>query len=217
MITWIAGAPHNGSTLLRQIIKQCFGFPTYSRYCEEELEFMFPGSVGFSAGFNENVHVRLQKFWESTEHVIIKTHELPADDMPSIFVVRDGRDAVSALSNFYSIPIKHAIVGQYVAFPSWSDYFLGWNPQERPKTLLVRFEDMVNIPDTVADKISEFWGTPVKTKYNDDFEECQKKYPKLYQDRIGGWKKAMSESDLELFWKCHGPLMKRLGYGEADG
>ena len=217
MVTWIAGAPHNGSTFIRQIIKKCFGVMSYSRYYEEELDFLFPGGSAFSRAYLENEPIRLRWLKEHKKTVIIKTHEIPVDNSPAIFVVRDGRDAVTAVSNFWKIPIAYAITGQHIAFPSWSEYFWSWKPLERSNTLMVKFEDMVSDPNKVAQELSPFLGLEQTEVFVDAFEDNKKEFGQLFQDSGSCWQECMTDSDLDLFWNCHGNVMDLLGYKrEAD-
>ena len=212
MILWIAGWPHNGSTLCRQILKDSFGIKSYSCYLESELESLFEGGEKFYKKWSANRLYFHRHLLEHSDTWVIKTHELPLDTAPAIFVVRDGRDAVCALSNFWGIPINDATTGLHCAFGTWSTYFYGWNPKERPHTLILRFEDMVHKPNEAVDKIAAFINEGPIAPYVDDFEEKKKQYPYLFKDRTGGWKKRMSKEHLDLFYKCHKPLMEELGY-----
>lgn len=212
MIVWIAGWPHNGSTLCRQILKDSFEIPSVSCYLESELESLFPGSEKFSDKWNCDKIATHDYLYEHNEAFVLKTHELPLDDCPAIFVYRDGRDAVVALSNFWTLPLRNSICGIGCAFGTWSSYYYGWNPKQRPNTLMVKYEDMVLQPNDVAQDISNFFGFKQKHDYIDDFEEKKKEYPYLFKDRIGGWKKRLKDDDLDLFWTYHGSVMKELGY-----
>jgi len=213
MICWIAGWPHNGSTLMRQILKESFGISTVSKYLEPELDTLFPGGEMFRNKMGHNPESATEYVRRRNATTFIKTHELPEDDSPAIFVVRDGRDAVCSLSNFYWIPVASAITGQGCIFGSWSAYWYGWDPEQRPDTLIVRFRDMVERPnEVVLPQLEQFLGRKPVKEYVDDFEEKRKQYPYLFKDRIGVWKQTMSESDISLFNKCHGDVNRRLGY-----
>jgi len=214
MIVWIAGWPHNGSTLIRQILKDSFGIDTFSKYLEPELDTLFPGADMFRNKLGHDPASTLEYLRRrKNSAVFIKTHELPDDDGPAIFVIRDGRDAVCSLSNFYWIPVASAITGQGVIFGSWSAYYYAWDPETRPNTLVVRFEDMVERPnEVVLPQLEQSLKRPILKEYVDDFAEKQKQYPYLFKDRVGAWRDIMSESDLALFDKCHGDLNRRLGY-----
>jgi hypothetical protein len=212
MILWIAGWPHNGSTLCRQMLRDSFGIKTYSRYLESELESLFEGGQEFYRKWSANPLNVHRYLLEHDNTWVIKTHELPLDNAPTLFVVRDGRDAVCSLSNFWSIPINQAITGLGCAFGTWSSYYYGWMPHKRENTLLLRFEDMVERPNEECGKIAEFLGVPQEKPYVDDFEEKKKQYPFLFKDRIGVWRNRMNKEQLNLFDECHGKLMRELCY-----
>lgn len=212
MICWIAGWPHCGSTLLRQILKDSFDLQSYSQYLESELESLFEGGEKFSEDWQQAIMLRHRYYLEHDQTFLIKTHELPLDNAPAFFVVRDGRDAVSSLSHFWKVPIDYCIGGFNFTFGNWSSFYYGWNPHFRESTCIIRYEDMVLHPQKVCDQISRFLGVKQERPYKDDFEEKSKQYPYLFKDRIGVWKDAMSEKNLEYFWRCHGKLMKDLAY-----
>ncbi|MDD4890976.1 MAG: sulfotransferase domain-containing protein [Phycisphaerae bacterium] len=213
MIIWIAGWPHNGSTLLRQILKDSFGITCYSKYPEPELESLFPGGDAFIKKCQRDPYMSFEYLRQQKEATFIKTHDLPEDDHPALFVIRDGRDAVCSLSNFWWLPLDQAITGQRCMFGSWSAYWHAWAPTERPNTAVIRFEDMVERPnEIVLPQLEQALGREPLAEYIDDFAEKQKEFPYLFKDRVGVWKKQMSESDLTLFDKCHGDLNRRLGY-----
>jgi len=213
MITWIVGWPHNGSTLLRQILKDCFDIPTVSMYDEPDLEYLFgKESLEFSRKLAENPIIRFEYHRSLPETKFIKIHELPFDDSPALYVIRDGRDCITAAGHFWNTPIRFITAGCGNRFGAWSEHYYAWNPEKRPNTKIIRFEDMVLKPDDIAKDVGEFIGKAPLRPYVDDFEENKKKWPQLFHDRIGCWKKRMSKKDLAYFWKCHGSLMKELGY-----
>jgi hypothetical protein len=212
MIVWIAGWPHNGSTLCRQILKDSFEISTASCYLESELEPLFPGGEAFFKCWDRDKITFHSYLVEHNETYFVKTHELPLDNCPAIFVYRDGRDSVTALSNFWKMPIESAICGIGCPFGTWSSYYHGWNPKHRPNTLMVRFEDMVENPNKVASEISGFIHFEQKHDYVDDFELKKMKYPYLFKDRLNAYKKRFYPEIEDMFWRCHGAVMKELGY-----
>ena len=213
MITWIAGWPHNGSTLLRQILKCCFDMQTLSVYPEPQFEFIFgKAPVEFAKQWAENPLVRLEYSQRLPEIQYIKTHEIVLDNSPALYVVRDGRDVVTALSHFWKSPIRFIIAGIGGTYGNWSTHYYSWNYPKRKDVKIIRFEDMVLKPDEVAADVGEFLNCDPKQKYVDDFEENKNLWSQLFHDRIDCWKKRMSSSDLKYFWKCHGDLMRELGY-----
>ncbi len=213
MITWIAGWPHNGSTILRQILKDCFEIQTHSIYPEPNFEYLFgPRAATFGEEWKGNPIVRAEYYNSLSVMHIIKTHDLPDDDNPALFVVRDGRDVVTSMSYFWKISIRLVIAAIANQYGDWSAHYYAWNPAKRKNTKIIRFEDMVLRPDDVAKAVGDFIGAKPLKPYVDDFEENVKKWPQLFHDRIGCWKKEMSKADLRLFHKCHGKLNRELGY-----
>ena len=217
MITWITGWPHCGSTIVRQIMKDSLGLQTHSVYSEPDFQYLFGDEVvKFGETWQSGPHTRYEYYRDCPGMFYIKTHEPPitGDDSKVIYVLRDGRDSVSAISHFWKMPIRRTICGIGNHFGGLSYHYYAWNPGNRPNTIIVRFEDMVERPNEVAVSLACFLGVKKIADYVDDFEENKKKWPKLFHDRIGCWKNAMSKSDLELFDKCHGEFMREVGYYE---
>jgi len=214
-IIWIAGWPHNGSTLLREILQQCWGIVSHSLYAEPELEFLFGAQAAeFGQDWGRDPVTKRFYYEQAPEVHFIKTHELPVDGNPALFVVRDGRDAMTALSRFWKLPIRNLIVGQNCAFGGWSNFIWGWDPWGRPNTLLLRFEKMVRDPMAVAGQVREWLDLPIPRAFTDRYVENQKVHPALYNGRVDIWKDGMRPVDQDLFWKCHGAMMERLGYAK---
>jgi hypothetical protein len=180
---------------------------------EEHLEFLFGAeSKRFYEQWKQNYLIKYLRSCQSKEIILLKTHVAPIDDNPAIVVVRDGRDAITAVTHFWKgMSIRDTTIGQIsLGFAGWSNFYYSW--QNRAKTILVKFEDMIKGPDEMARKIADFLNMPVLDKFYDDFEICKQQWPVFFNDRIGCWKDEMTKEDLDLFWKCHGPMMKELGY-----
>jgi len=212
MICWVAGWPHNGSTICRQILKDSFDMLSVSSYLETELEDLFPGSNSFCKEWSGDPEGKFDYYQSCEKTIFIKTHDIPVDGSPAIFVYRDGRDAVTALSGFWRFPVEYLIIGARCHFGSWSGLYHAWNPKKRKKTLMVKYEDMVKHPNKVAEQIARFLDVKQVRPYVDDFDEKKKEFPHLFNDRIGVWKSKMTDSQLDLFWRCHGHVMEELGY-----
>jgi len=217
MITWITGWPHNGSTIVRQIMKDSLGLKTYSVYPEPKFEYLFGDqAITFGEAWQNDPQLRLEYYYDRPEMYYIKTHEPPikGDDSPAIYVVRDGRDSVSALSHFWKMPVRHIIGGLRNRFGGLSGHYNAWDPENRKNTIVIKFEDMVERPNDIVDALVEFLDAEKIADYVDNFDEDAKKWPQLFNDRIGGWKKTMTEADIKLFDKCHGKFMREVGYYE---
>jgi hypothetical protein len=216
MIVWLAGWPKNGTTLCRQIIEQCFGIKTYSRYEEPQLEFLFPGANEFLKDLSRDPAVRLLYLHKSPEVYFIKTHELPGDDYPAVFCSRDGRDACASLSDFYRVPLMNVICGQNMVFANWSGYYYGWCPQSRPETLIVRYEDMLLNPAKVAGLIgrSVLGGMVPGGSFKNEFADMVDRWPRFFKRMSGNWSRTAGPAEEAMFWALHGSAMRELGYSE---
>lgn len=210
MIIWIAGWPHCGSTLCRTILTECFDVVAMSKYYEPQLEFLFGAEmVEFGATWS------LQKYKQCRDDDkvwFIKTHEAPMDYSPAIWITRDGRDACVALSHFWKLPVADIILAQWSHFTDWSNYYRAWMPYQRNDTVVITYEQMVRQPDTVAAAIAPLVGLEPKRKFVNPFEKCQASWPHFFKHQIGCHKDRLKGPALSLFWRCHGEIMRELGY-----
>lgn len=138
-IVWLASYPRSGNTFLRTILWHCFGLRSASVY---------PRDLGGNQALENYVgHIehgpQLRDRLRESGVPLIKTHELPKDANPAIYVVRDGRAACVSLWKFggKAIPLEAVIAGQH-RFGTWADHVLAWNPKHRPNTLLLKYEDL---------------------------------------------------------------------------
>jgi len=88
---------------------------------------------------------------------LVKTHEYPNTTNPAIYVVRDGRAASVSLWKFYNgeLALDSVIEGRH-RFGTWSSHVHAWSPNNRPHTLLLKYEDMISNLPTTLQKISVF-------------------------------------------------------------
>jgi hypothetical protein len=211
-IVWLASYPRSGNTYLRAILWTCFGLQTGSIY-PNDLSHDVAQHVGhfegaayglFSADF-----LRLP---------LVKTHEWPADNRRAIYIVRNGRDSCCSLHQFlrasgHDVDFDTIIAGRGY-FGSWSGHFLAWDPEARPHTLLLRFEQLTKDFDGTIGRLARFL----------EMRPLQAVPPKLIAARGVGphWLspgstrgEAMTSAQEALFDRLHGDVMARLGYPAA--
>jgi hypothetical protein len=84
--------------------------------------------------------------------VSVKVHDVSvADrDIPTIYIIRDGREVMCSYLDYEQRRVKDGVVtmeevirGQ-VEFGSWSDHIRVWHPFDRPKTLFLRYEELMS-------------------------------------------------------------------------
>jgi len=206
-IIWLASFPRSGNTMLRTILFHCFGLRSASVYANDlegkkdleeyvgHIEHGPDGKIHFPAG-----SLRL-----------VKTHETPSDAAPAIYVVRDGRKACISMWHFYK---KEASLESIIAgknrFGSWSSHLEAWHPWDRPDTLLLRYEDMVDALPLVLQKISSFLGREIVAGSIPERQEIA-----AIDGRHGHDKKAaldLPEEYTGLFNLVNGAMMRRMGY-----
>lgn len=99
-VTWLASYPRSGNTLLRVILKHCFGLWSQSLYQDQDFaDSDIREMVGHEdVGKNPRRFVHIAR--RAGRSLYVKTHEAPpADQHPAIYVLRDGRSAV--VSHFH--------------------------------------------------------------------------------------------------------------------
>ncbi len=151
-IVWVASYPRSGNTFLRTVLWQCFGLRSASIY---------PMDLGGNKQLEEYVghieHGRDHKIkFPDNAIPLLKTHEHQSDNAPAIYIVRDGRAACVSLAKFYkNLKLKNVVEGRH-QFGPWSNHVKSWHPWNRPNTLLLRYEDMLNDLPAAVESIGEY-------------------------------------------------------------
>ena len=130
-VTWLASYPRSGNTLLRTILKRCFGQASPSIYDDTELS-------------DPDVSEMIGREAVSDNPMDFIADARQADRHPAIYVVRDGRSTVVSHAHYVreilgrDITLADVVEGN--AGKSWSQHVKAWTP--RPHTLLFRYEDL---------------------------------------------------------------------------
>lgn len=153
-VVWVASYPRSGNTFLRTVLHQCFGLKSGSVYADD-----FGGSQAVEdvVGHIEWAENGTIEFGDAPIK-LMKTHwQQPPDLRPAIYVIRDGRDAIASLFQFWNErqALTDIIDGRN-DFGSWADHVTAWAPKDRPNTLLLRYEDLVGSLGTCIDQIAGF-------------------------------------------------------------
>jgi hypothetical protein len=215
MIVWLASYPRSGNGFFRVISRQRFKLQTFSVY--QELGHYLNKNQILDYARNEN-------------SILVKTHDLPSDENPAIYLVRDGRDSVvsyahwtlSKETNEQSIDPQSRefknrlrnIITTSKYFGGWSAHVLAWH--KRPNTHIIRFEDLITQPIEVVAGALNFANLPYS--FNAEtrlvkFETLHAKDPVHYRKGVAGnWQTDMSSEMQKLFWRNCGPAMNLLGY-----
>ena len=231
MIIWLASFPRSGNTYLRQLMKDLCGVSTFSVYDDPVL---------VRQGVAESVgHVRipggdLRRLDEKEGPSFVKTHDLPSDENPSIYVVRDGRDALVSFAHFrLRFDVREGrrrmrsprrrflrelerLVANFTPWGGWSDHVVAWTRSRNPGlTYIVKYEDLVRDPTDTLTKALEGVGAglSVKAANTRSFEEMHRLSPDLFRRGVvGSWRSEMPPKIESMFWRLHGETMDQLDY-----
>jgi len=216
---WIASYPRSGNTFLRIILRDAFGLPSYSLYYLEGDTHADP-----SAEAVEQAPL-LPRNWrdslvqaEDAPPILIKTHDLPSDQGPAIFIARDGRAAIHSYYHYhkkyaFEQPSLTEVIAGACQFGSWSEHYRAWLPKSRPKTLLILYDELVAHPQAVIEALAGFLNLTPASTCLPEFHELQKKLPSFFRrgqnsDYLSEW----SPAHIALFNHLHASAMKELGF-----
>jgi hypothetical protein len=231
MIIWVSSYPRSGNSLAKAILRDVFLLPGTSQYSAKDLSKLAAEARPSSGG---RTHTLLPQFsyaflgpWEefraaahaAPHDVYIKTHAQSDDDSRAIYVVRDPRAALVSYFHFMTInypklaATPEDVIRGSVGFGSWTAHLESWQPDRRAGTLLLRYEDMIDRPDTAISALAAFLGTPPLRPWRNRFRDLHELQPSFF--RSGSNARNMSElsvSQHNLIRALHGPWMRRLGY-----
>ncbi len=210
-VVWLASYPRSGNTFLRTIIYHCFRVRSASIY-DEDLGALGPSSV---VGHIEQGPDGSIDFGDEPVR-LIKTHHPPQDDRPAIYIVRDGQEATMSLFEFFErqMPLQAIIEGRNM-FGSWSGHLRRWRPQERPSTLLLRYEEMLADTKGTVDKLAAFLNLRPMSYVVPSREDLAKADGRWIRARKSD-RPRLSGAGLEQFWLKNGEQMIRYGYARLD-
>ena len=203
---WLASYPRSGNTLLRIIVRDCFGLFVGSIYDDFKWSDTLPEIVGYSGE-------------SSGQPLLVKTHEQCDDDRKAIYLVRDGRASLVSFHHFLldfsklRPSMEDVIRGTASQYGCWSEHVRSWSPKTRNRTLLIKYEDLVRDPQGQIDRTSAFLGLPQIAKFDRDFGSLRDVNGKFF--RAGSNEEniaQLSPDQLDLFTQMHGQTMRDLGY-----
>ncbi|HZR19613.1 MAG TPA: sulfotransferase domain-containing protein [Verrucomicrobiae bacterium] len=216
---WIASYPRSGNTFLRILLERVFQLPSYSIYYVEGMTHRDPSAEALEEA------PRLPRNWRERLKggmggvpIAIKTHDLPTDGAPTIFIARDGRAALESYYHYhrkfaFEQPSLTEIIAGACQFGSWSDHYWAWRPKTRSKTLLIRYDELVAAPEQTIQKLAEFLKREPKEVALPEFNELQKKSPAFFRrGQNTDYLKQWTPGQMALFNELHGSAMTDLGF-----
>jgi len=208
----LASYPRSGNTYLRTILWHCFKLPSASVYQQDLLG---ARSLEKYVGHVEVAPGELQN-WPGKKGIqAVKTHKYPVDDTPAIYVVRDGRAACVSLWEFINrkVSLDEVIAGDHL-YGTWADHLSAWRPWERGDTLLLRYEDMTSNLPFVLEEISRYLGLRILSRTVPERDRIAD-IALIWVRRQTDWRESITQSQLELFERVNGAMMRRMGYSSS--
>lgn len=205
-VVWIASYPRSGNKFMRLLLESA-GVETYSVYANKAWK-------------EKPLPISIVEMHASTKLYALKTHETPMQDAyRSILIVRDGRDAVVSFAHLQTDETTLAAnvkrkarfdqMVNNVASSWWSD-MAAW----RNRGPVVRFEDLIADPETVAGKLLSDLGVSGTVKAP-SFTDLHAQRPNYFRSgQVGQWRQHMPKDIQRKFWEIHGPTMLSFGYTE---
>lgn len=208
-IVWLASYPRSGNTMMRVILAQCFGLPTAAVYSDR-------------LGGNAHLHSLTGRIAPTPDGVIdfgdapvriLKTHGRPQDGGKAIYIVRNGIDATASFHDHgkRQIPVGNLISGR-PGLPPWGGHIAWWQPRTRPRTLLMRYEDIVADMAGSIDIISGFIDVEPRSHTIPSRDELAAVDGKWIRSANAPDRTTLSPTEIEHFWQVNGPTMREYGY-----
>jgi len=219
VIVWLASYPRSGNTLLRLLCWRVFGIDSTAVYYTDKglsplkdegfTWFNGPKELRETWGKDNKLHLLKTHFTRESE----ATSKVTPNNIKTLFVVRDGRPATVSFYHYYKDYIGWERPLMDIAKSNdWSQMLTSW-VQDKPNTLMLKYEDVLAAPDKTIDKIAEFLKIKPIGKWVNDFDKCKAKMPLFF--RSGNNDKWKSEWSLQLesaFMQANGEWMRKLGY-----
>lgn len=225
MIIWLASYPRSGNTLLRTMIKQTMGVRSYSDEFEESNNNVLTaktlditGKI-ISKGDWPTFYAAATK---SEKVFLVKTHHLPRDSQPAIYVVRDGRKALVSYSRFHEsftpspFPSLLQLILGLDYYGSWSDHIDAW--VHRENTLIIKYEELLNPTAELIIKLATHIGhTDRIFDWRNPFDELKVEDPKFFREGTTAWLNddAWTPAIEKVFIRLHGQQLTNLNYSTA--
>ena len=225
MIIWLASYPRSGNTFFRALLKHVYDIVVYEPY---------PSDPALAAPFKEiigdgQLPLSLVEMSRRADRYIVKTHDMPPDDHPAIYLVRDGRDALLSHARFvldydrgsakpdgYHATLRRLI--ETPPFGGWSANVMAWT-RRRAAPVVVKFEELIAAPLHELRRAMSAIGCElpeIRATDPPNFDDLHRRIPQFFRaGRVGAWRGELPHNLHALFWHRHGDAMHKMGY--TDG
>lgn len=229
MNVWLASYPRSGNTFFRIILSDRYGLASNDG----------PAIPPERWGSLKRIDATLCPNSDPNAPHFTKTHLLPGSDTdPAVYIVRNGLDALVSYTHFaltfgrqqanpdivpqvretvdpyeFQETLRGLMLETQSPFGTWSQNVNAW--AARPKTAVIRYEDLVRDPLGTADRALKSIGLslePVGEKIP-TFDELKAVDPQFFRrGTVGSHRQEFPAELLDLFWTENGETMRRMGY-----
>jgi glycosyltransferase involved in cell wall biosynthesis len=228
MIVWVASYPRSGNGFFMTALHHLYGINHYSIY-KQAAKRANPKLVTIS-GLKESAN-SLEEMARSPDLFFVKTHELPQDDYPAVYLVRDGRDSLTSYAHFiqdvdcdnrnYQTILGNLILEKR-GWGDWSTHVLTWTQRKAP-TVILRFEYLIQnrCSQKMIEHVFKVFDLGQLPSLQEEelpkFQELHAIAPNIFRSgKLGQWTTEISEELQHLFWQHHGYAMQKMGYVQSD-
>jgi len=229
MVYWIASYPRSGNTLCRLCLNHYWNIKSTSTYIPPKNYEHLSSDHLFG---NIPPRTPSQEDFGSPDNLFFKTHELPSDDWPAIYIIRNGLDTLYSYArfilsseNFTSGPYREYNPDQLVSllvtdsgfFGGWTAHIQQWTSRNAP-TAILRYEDLISPGKQVTAlqsclKEIGIAVSPPSLKPLPSLSDLREENPVLFRKgTTGEGSIQLSPSTRKLFEREHGEMMSKLGY-----
>lgn len=213
MLLWIASYPGSLDHLLLHTLHQRYGIFWYEADLADQSEFS-PNEATTTTG-QRSSKGKWRKFYEksldSDRLVIARTRMPPSDDLPFVYVSREGSAAIRTFYRQQHAPVEtlslsSAILGHYL-YGDWTGHHAAWKSRKNQANgLYIRIEDLIADPAAVMQGIQGILPSSMPLKDNPAYPDlapwCRKEehFPDL------------SDIEAKLFSLLHSASATERGY-----
>jgi hypothetical protein len=246
MLLWLASYPRSGNTFLRLLLRTRYAIASECSEWKRDKPppRTFSKSAFFAPDYSSPDEPAVSNVTGMKTHSLP-----PNKTDPAVYIVRDGRDSLVSYAYFILTQqssrrpdqisseellekIRELILGPRLgvaqklrefiraSFPkygTWSQNVNAWT--SRPKTVVIRFEDLIARPGPVADQLIADLGLdlPVVSETIPTFQELNAAAKSFFRSGTSGsWSRIFTPDLHALFWKYNGTTMMRLGYSHCE-
>jgi hypothetical protein len=224
MIIWLASYPRSGNTFFRILLNHLYGIKTPTVYVGND-------NTAFVIGKELVGHVpdewTTEEMAANPEILFVKTHRRADDAYPTIYLFRDGRDALVSYAHLkvaesgakYEEVLEELITVSAGQTGTWGQHVCHWLNRDGNNAVYINYETLITYPEQVIDQTLAKLELPFELhKKNENapsFQDLQKIHGGYFRRGIvGSYQDEMPNELHELFWEQADNVeaMQRLGY-----